>query len=144
MEDKLEGIWQNQKITDEKHDAIDSDAIQGDQTKGNVEASMVGKLFTNNPFNKDAMVSTFLIIWKLAKAVEVSFLEENLFLFKFESVKDKHRILDRAPWSFDKSLLMLMDYDGNLRACDYVFNRVAFWIRLYSVPLKWMNKEFAK
>ncbi|XWS60811.1 hypothetical protein CRYUN_Cryun07bG0069500 [Craigia yunnanensis] len=64
--------------------------------------------------------------------------------FKFASKSDKHRILDGSPWSFDKHLLVLKDYDGNLRPTNYVFDSATFWIRVYGLPLKMMNQGMAE
>ncbi|XWS71116.1 hypothetical protein CRYUN_Cryun03dG0110700 [Craigia yunnanensis] len=69
------------------------------------------------------------IVWRLSKVPEVSVMDDNLFLFKFATRRDKQRVLGGAPWSFDRQLLAFRYYDCNLRAVDYVFNRASFWIR---------------
>ena len=70
-------------------------------------------------------------------------MDSNLFLFKFATVKDKNRVLEGAPWSFGKKLLMFMEYDGNLRILDYKFEKASFWVRIYGLPLKLINEEIA-
>ena len=57
--------------------------------KESVVTELVGKLLTRRPFNKEAMLGTFRVVWKISKDVEVSTLDSNLFLFKFAIVKDR-------------------------------------------------------
>ena len=53
-------------------------------------SKLAGKeAFHQRLFNKEAMLRTFRVVWKISKDVEVSVLDFNLFLFKFANVKDK-------------------------------------------------------
>ncbi|XVF87987.1 hypothetical protein PTKIN_Ptkin19aG0012700 [Pterospermum kingtungense] len=90
------------------------------------------------------MVGTFRVVWRLVKAFEVAFIDANLFLFKFASVREKNRVLEGASWSFDQQLLVFHDYNGDLRPSDYVFDRCSFWIRIYGLPMNLMSMEVAK
>ncbi|XVF33823.1 hypothetical protein REPUB_Repub18cG0004200 [Reevesia pubescens] len=58
---------------------------------------MVGKLLTNRPFNKEATLSTFRVVWRLAKELVIISLYDNLFLFKFGSKTDKSRFWMALP-----------------------------------------------
>ncbi|XVF69638.1 hypothetical protein PTKIN_Ptkin11bG0097900 [Pterospermum kingtungense] len=44
---------------------------------------LVAKLFTDRPFNCEALLSTLKIIWRVAKEYEVSVLDSNLFSVQF-------------------------------------------------------------
>ncbi|XVF47337.1 hypothetical protein PTKIN_Ptkin03bG0101100 [Pterospermum kingtungense] len=48
------------------------------------------------------MIETFRVVWRLAKQFDVLMLDSNIFLFKFESKKDKNRALDAASWTFER------------------------------------------
>ena len=39
-------------------------------------------------------------------------LKENLFFFQFNHVVDKRSIMHNGPWSFDKNLVVLSEFDG--------------------------------
>ena len=84
------------------------------------------------------------VIWRLSRDAEVVIMDNNLFLFKFANRKDKNRVLDRAPWSFDKHLLAFKDYDGGLRASKYVFDKATFWIQVFDLPLKMMHHDIVE
>ncbi|XVF82808.1 hypothetical protein PTKIN_Ptkin16aG0079600 [Pterospermum kingtungense] len=90
------------------------------------------------------MLNTLKIVWRVSKEYEMSILDSNLFLFKFASVKDKERVLDGAPWTFEKQLLVFHEYDGNLRPSDYIFNKGTFWITIYDLSLNLMSTDMAE
>ena len=48
------------------------------------------------------------------------------FFLSLPTKKDKQRVLDGSPWSFQKNLLAFTDYDGNLRTSEYEFKRACF------------------
>ena len=73
----------------------------------------------------------------------LQFLISNLFLFKFATLKDKRRVIDGSPWSFNKNLVAFKDYNGDLRGADYKFDRARFWIHVYGLPLKMLNEQCA-
>ncbi|XVF33996.1 hypothetical protein REPUB_Repub18cG0019000 [Reevesia pubescens] len=49
--------------------------------------------------------------------------------------------MDGLPWSFDKYLFAMKDFSGNLRLEDYVLDKATFWVRMYGLPLKWLNSK---
>ena len=104
---------------------------------------LVGKLLTNRLFNKEAMLSTLKVVWKISRNVKVTVLESNLFIFKFASLKDKQRVIDGSPWSFNKNLVVFKDYNGDLRGLDYKFETAQFWVRVYGFPLRMLTKQCA-
>ncbi|XVF59455.1 hypothetical protein PTKIN_Ptkin07bG0277500 [Pterospermum kingtungense] len=59
---------------------------------------MVGKLHTKRSFNKEAFMGTMKTIWKLNNEVEITAIEDNFFIFKFQASKDNERILEGSIW----------------------------------------------
>ena len=107
MAEDLEGIWRLLNLTEDEQDSVVADDKLEGGTQIDDQRWLVGKLLTRRSFNKDAMLGTFRVVWKISKEAEVSVLDSNLFLFKFASTKDKDRVLEGSPWSFEKKLLML-------------------------------------
>ena len=143
MADELEGVWKFLKLTEDEKEQVETDGVKTNSDQGEEEKWLVAKLLTKRSFNKEAMIGTMRIVWRLSKDPEVTVMDENLFLFKFATLKDKQRIIDGSPWSFEKKLLVLKKYDGDLRASDYVFDKADFWVRVYGLPLKMLNQEMA-
>ncbi|XVF60899.1 hypothetical protein PTKIN_Ptkin08bG0085400 [Pterospermum kingtungense] len=80
------------------------------------------------------MMGTIKAIWKLNRKAEILAVEENLFLFKFQR-EAKNRVLEEAPWTCDKHLLLFKDFDRDLRPEQYVFNTTTFYLKMYDLPL---------
>ena len=47
----------------------------------------------------DALRKNLRMLWKPNKGVQISELEEELFLVEFGDEKDKKKMLDMCPWS---------------------------------------------
>ncbi|XVF60617.1 hypothetical protein PTKIN_Ptkin08bG0062400 [Pterospermum kingtungense] len=97
-------LWKHLCLTEEGDDDIlnvdESPINQNEESKH----WLVGKLMTTRPFNKESMMATL----------------------KFQGGRDKARILEGAPWSFDKHLLLLHKYMGDWRPDDYEFKHDSF------------------
>jgi hypothetical protein len=78
--------------------AIEDDEILEDDT---FKRSLVGKLWTTNPFNARIFKQVIVQAWRLKNPVEVQELNKNLFLFKFSTKRDAEGVLKNGPWSFD-------------------------------------------
>ena len=39
--------------------------------------------------------------------------QDSIWLFKFAKKEDKERVLEGRPWSFDRQILVLNEFDGN-------------------------------
>ncbi|XVF88703.1 hypothetical protein PTKIN_Ptkin19aG0071600 [Pterospermum kingtungense] len=114
MEESLNVAWKLLTLTEEEEiDIVIDDYKELDENEQE-KKWLVGKLLTTRPFNKEAMIGTLKVIWKLSREVEIIVLEENLFLFKFQDVKDKERVLNGAPWTFDKQLILFQAYKSEL------------------------------
>ncbi|XVF50764.1 hypothetical protein PTKIN_Ptkin04bG0129700 [Pterospermum kingtungense] len=87
------------------------------------------------------MMETMKTIWKLMREVQIMAIEDNLFLFKFQEENDKERVLEGAPWSFDKQMLLFHEFRGELRPEEYTFKTATFSLRVYELPHGMRNKS---
>jgi hypothetical protein len=106
--------------------------------------TLAGKLWTDSPFNIRAFKQTMIQAWRLKNHVEVEDLKKNLFLFRFTTKKDADLVLKNGPWSFDRNLLILNRVSGEEQPADLEMNKVAFWVRIYELPLKIRSDSMAK
>ena len=53
------------------------------------------------------------MLWKPNKGVRISELEEELFLVEFSDEKDKKKVLDMCPWSYEKQLVLIQDFEAS-------------------------------
>ena len=66
--------------------------------------------------NVEAMKNVFIKIWKLTRGLSVREVGDRLYLFYFDDLLEKDRAFQKQPWSFNKSLLILKDFDEIGRA----------------------------
>ncbi|XVF43853.1 hypothetical protein PTKIN_Ptkin02bG0073300 [Pterospermum kingtungense] len=90
------------------------------------------------------MMGTMKAIWKLSREVHIMAIEDNLFLFKFHEQRDKVRVMEGAPWSFDKQMLLFQEFISDLRPEEYVFQTAILWLRIYDLPLGMRNKAIGE
>ena len=67
----------------------------------------------------------------------------NVFLFQFGSQEDRHLILIRSPWNFEKQVLSLTKPLGIGDVSSMKFNWVPFWIHILNASLACMNESSA-
>ncbi|KAL3514834.1 hypothetical protein ACH5RR_027551 [Cinchona calisaya] len=83
-------------------------------------------------------------IWKPSKGIQSSVLGGNLILFQFFSKADLQRVLEGAPWDFDKNLLILKEYVGNVQPSKIQFDTCPFWVRIFNLPYNRMEEDMGK
>ena len=53
----------------------------------------------------------------------------------------KKQIMEMSPWSFEKQLILLQDFKGELVPKEIVLKWTPFWVQVYNLPLKSMTRE---
>ncbi|XVF64217.1 hypothetical protein PTKIN_Ptkin09bG0150700 [Pterospermum kingtungense] len=71
MAKELEGVWHLLSITKEEKDAIEVVGLQSSSDLAVEKSWVMGRLLTRRPFNEDAMISTFKVVWRVAKELEI-------------------------------------------------------------------------
>ena len=59
----------------------------------------------------------------------------------FSRRDDMERIFVRSPWTFDKMLILIVRFEGDLQPTGVRFSHAAFWIRVFNLPIKSMIRE---
>lgn len=54
------------------------------------------------------------------------------------------KILDICPWSFEKQLIIMKEFEGELIPKDIVMKWSPFWIQIFNLPLKSRTKEMVE
>lgn len=76
------------------------------------------------------------MLWKPNKGVQISELEDEVFLIEFGDEKDKSKVLDMCPWSYEKQLVIIQEFEGELTPKEMDLKWVPFWIQIYNLPFK--------
>jgi hypothetical protein len=87
---------------------------------------LVGCIIAKKQINKDALGSLMTNLWKVKGRVVFKELQENMGLFEFSEGDVKRRVLDGRPWLFDRSLIVLQDFDGTTQPGQLCFDQTFF------------------
>jgi hypothetical protein len=105
----------------------------------------VGKLIADRLVSKETIRTKLIRGWRPQGNLSFKVLGENLFLLEFEYECDRIRVLEGRPWIFERSVLFAVEnFDGTTPPSEMVFDRVAFWVRIYGLPLACMGQEIGR
>lgn len=136
--------WKNLELTKEEEDeGFEADEIAICEEES-FDKSLVGKLWTTDPFNVRIFKQVIIGAWRLKNPVEVQELNKNLFLFRFATKKDLETVLKNGPWSFDRNLVILRRISGDEQPSKLELHTGEFWARIYDLPLKLRSDAMAK
>ncbi|GMP21824.1 hypothetical protein CsSME_00000095 [Camellia sinensis var. sinensis] len=141
MVDSIAHLASRLALTADEEDTVVVDELLTTSFVERAGLGLVGKVLTTRPFNVEAMKSTLMTVWRLAKGMDFHVIGMNLFLFQFHHLADKRRVLLNGPWSFDKHLILLNEVDVHLQPSVVLLSEATFWIQVHNLPLISMTKE---
>lgn len=113
------------------------------QATARVKFALVCKVLTPRFFRSRSFIDLFSRLWGGEKGVSISDVEEERFLARFSCEEDLMRVLDKEPWDFDKSLVVM----GRLKEIDSVtdvaLSTSVFWVKAHGVPFRYRLPEVA-
>ncbi|CAB4314211.1 unnamed protein product [Prunus armeniaca] len=96
---------------------------------------LVGHLLTPKAFHQDSLVGTIKSIWHTRERFTVVPLDDPYcMLFSFQNDYDRSKVMKGAPWTFDRSLLVLAFTDGNVDPMTVPLEIQNFWVRIRRIP----------
>jgi hypothetical protein len=105
----------------------------------------VGKLIADRLVSKETIKTKMVRGWRPLGNLSFKVLGENLFLLEFEYECDRIRVLEGRPWVFERSVLFAVEvFDGITPPFEIDFDKVAFWVRIYDLPLAYMGQEIGR
>uniref|UniRef100_A0A803L1E7 DUF4283 domain-containing protein n=1 Tax=Chenopodium quinoa TaxID=63459 RepID=A0A803L1E7_CHEQI len=136
MDEELLNDWKKLRLTDEEEVVLGGDYVETvtDDTKKQIQLTLVGKLWAVKPYNLEAMKRTLTNVWRLKEKFAVRVVETNLFVFQFFGIEDKERVMEGRPWFFDEKLLLLQEVQGDEQPSEITFKNTPMWVRLMDVP----------
>jgi hypothetical protein len=112
---------------------VDEDRQRGDRC-------LVGKVGGDRRVNKEAFRTVLSRLWRTVGSVVFKEVQDNIWLFEFTDNDDKERVLDGRPWSYDRHILVLNEFDGCIPPSQMEFAHSPFWVQVHDMPLICMNR----
>ena len=83
-------------------------------------------------------------MWVSHGVLSVTTIDDNLFLAAFPFEAALRRVFSTSPWTFDKKLILMARFVGDLQPTAVKFTHAAFWIRIVNLPIKSMTREMGE
>ena len=70
------------------------------------------RILTHCTIMLEALRKNIKMLWKPNKGLQIFEIKEDMFLVEFGDGRDKKR--EMCPWSYEKQLILLQDFEGEL------------------------------
>nr|POE98560.1 hypothetical protein CFP56_46468 [Quercus suber] len=141
MDASFEELWKHFKLSDEEKGVMKVDSQVVAASKQQAQFSILFKLQTSRDFNKEAFKATCRNLWRGSQGVTIKEVGQNLFMGIFGSEEQLEIILSKSPWTFEKKLILMKRFSGDIYPMSVTFQSSPFWIRVFNIPIKSMTKE---
>ena len=144
MADELEELCRCIRLSEheKQHIRVSKDRVL--KSHQEVKFSILFKLLTTRTFNGDAFKNSVGAMWASHGVLLVITIDDNLFMAAFPSDAALRRVFSTSPWTFDKKLILMARFVGDLQPTTVKFTHAAFWIRLVNLPIKSMTCEMGE
>ena len=102
---------------------------------------LVMKILTQRFIFLDVLRKHLKMLWKPNRGLWISEIEREMFLVEFGDGRDKKRILEMCPWSYEKQLVLLQEFEGERVPKEIIMKWIPFWVQIYNLPLMSMTRE---
>ncbi|XP_059451234.1 uncharacterized protein LOC132182043 [Corylus avellana] len=144
MAEDLSLLLENFSITEEEDAEVTIPIGEFQEVVSYGKNCVVPKLVADRLISMEVIKATLRRWWKLHGKMSFKALGDNLFLIEFTNSQDKERTLEGRPWVFEGSLFLVEDFDGITSPSDYTFDKDAFWVRMFKMPLGCMGQAIGR
>jgi hypothetical protein len=137
----MNGVQKNTMLSEGEQLGIVVDDFEVAEAKKQGNSCLIGKIWAGKRVNRDGFITVFKRIWRTVGEVDFKEIQPNVWIFEFSKESDKYRVLKGRPWSFDRSLLALTEFDGGIPSSLWNFTSSPFWIQIHDMPLICMTKS---
>ena len=141
MAEELEEMWKKLTVTEAEDEGIKLGSNSTRAAKEIGKNCMVMKILTQRIVILEALKKNMRMIWKPSKEIQISEIEEDLFLVEFGDGRDKKKVMEMCPWSYEKQLILMQDFEGELVPREIKLKWCPFWVQIFNLPLKCMTRE---
>ena len=103
--------------------------------------SVLVKLQINKDYNKEAFKAIVRRLLRCLSGVSITEVGNNLYMATFDKGSEMEEIIAKGPWPFNKCFILLKRLHGDTSPFDVKFPNAYFWIRVFNIPVKSMNRD---
>lgn len=83
-------------------------------------------------------------VWKLSNPIHFYEMGSGLMLVESQNIHDKNKVSREGPWSFDKCLIVMKEFEGVQQVKNIHMETMAFWVRVHDLPLMVLNEQVGR
>ena len=121
MAEELELLWQKLTVTDEEEVSVNLGRECTRATKERGNNCLVMKVLSRRGITLDALRKNIRMLWKSNKSIQISLIEEEMYLVEFDDERDKRRVMEMSLWHYEKQLVLLQNFEGDKDPKDIIF-----------------------
>ncbi|GLT82659.1 hypothetical protein SLE2022_010180 [Rubroshorea leprosula] len=105
---------------------------------------LLGKVLTKKRINLTSFTSTMNLSWKLKQEMKIIEDGEKIFLYQFSNRFDLDKVLQKAPWNFSNSLIILKKVSVTLELKQHDYSTNPFSIHLHKLPMRLRSERVVR
>lgn len=114
MERELEQLCSRISLSEKEKIGLSIEGCEVADARVQGARCLMGKICMEKGINKEAFKSILTRLWRTTGRVIFRELQEKIWLFEFVDEADKRRVMVGRPWSFDRHILMLNEFEGGV------------------------------
>ena len=107
MNETLEDLWSKLTLTEDERIDVLVDKEWIDVPSEVSKNCLLRKILMRKLVNLEAMKTVFMKVWNMSSGLTIREVGERLHVFQFNDGIAKDRVLQKQPWSLNRSLLVL-------------------------------------
>ena len=141
MEDELEVLWKKLSFTEEEGESISLGSSTMEAAKLVGKNCIVMRVLSHKCMNIEALRKNLRMLWKPNKGMQINEIGDNLFLVEFGEGRDKKRVMDMSPWTYEKQLILMKEFVGEQVPKEISLWQSPFWVQIHNLPLNSRTRE---
>ncbi len=101
----------------------------------------MGKIISSRYFLQFVVQEIAEKAWKTSHPIQVSKIDENIFLFSFGHEVDRQLAFNQRPWTIKGAHLVLKPCAPELSCHELDFTKSTFWVQIHGLPMLWKTKD---
>ncbi|XP_042983219.1 uncharacterized protein LOC122312628 [Carya illinoinensis] len=144
MEDEITKRWSSLKLTDTEQQELllPEEDILSSKLRGN--SCLLASILNDRTSNREVFKNTMAKVWNTSGWITFKEFGPNKFLLEFQLLSDKKKVLHGRPWSFDRHLVCLKEFESDLSPSEVEFKSEPFWVQAHNLPFAGMNRQLGE